>query len=114
MAVKDSNSAPNVVLQEARYRGIPLGGSYSAQIHGAHTPDGQKHIHVYDRTNQIFAMNIDGTAHDQSHQTQIPNQVAKAMQNLFPEFTIPANRFIESTPPSSFNTLAGRFLAEEK
>ena len=114
MADKDSNSAPNVVLQEARRRGIPLGCRYSAQIHGAHTPDGRKHIHVYDKTNQIFAMNIDGTARDQSHQTQIPNQVAKAMQNLFPEFTIPPNRFVESMPQSSLNTITGRVLVEEK
>lgn len=91
-------SKQDVALQEARHRGIPLGGQYSANLHSAHTTPGMKHIHVYAGNGQVFAMNIDGSAHDQSHSTRIPNKVAKALSQRFPDFTLPPSNVIESAP----------------
>lgn len=83
------------VFDEAQHKGHPLGGKYSAQLHPPHGGQGQQHIHVYARNNQLFALNIDGTAHDKSHGVQIPNKVAAAIRQHFPSFTIPANNLIE-------------------
>ncbi|WNL30176.1 MULTISPECIES: hypothetical protein [Aliarcobacter] len=83
-------------LNESKLHGFPLGGQYSAQLHNAHSEVGQKHLHVYAKNNQIFSMNIDGTAHDKSHRTRIPNKVANAINKYFPDFTLPPDNFIES------------------
>ena len=83
-------------LDEAKHKGISLGGKYSAQLHGAHTTPGQEHIHIYARENKIFALNKDGTAHNNSHGVRIPNKVASGIEKEFPDFTIPPNKFIES------------------
>ncbi len=84
-------------LDEARHRGEPLYGPYSVQDHGAHAPPGEDHIHVYCKNNQLFALNKGtGTAHDQSHGTKIPNKLAKALQQKFPDLTLPPNNFIET------------------
>jgi hypothetical protein len=85
-------------LQEANHPGIPLGGQYSATLHSAHTTPGKKHIHVYAGSSQIFAMNIDGSAHDRSHGIQIPNRVAKAISQRFPDFKLPPQNLIENAP----------------
>jgi len=85
-------------LTEAQHRGFPLGGKYSAQLHKAHIPQGQDHLHIYSKKNQLFALNIDGTAHDSSHGTQIPNKVADALRQHYPEFVLPPDNFIESGP----------------
>lgn len=86
------------ILTEAKHKGSPLGGQYSAQLHSAHSSTGQQHLHVYAKNNQLFSLNKDGTAHDQSHKTQIPNKVAKAITNKFPDFSLPKDNFIESAP----------------
>lgn len=87
-----------LMLTEAQRKGLPIGGQYSAQLHKAHTPGGKQHLHVYAKNNQLFALNMDGSAHDASHGTKIPNKVAKGIQNKFPEFTLPPNNVIESAP----------------
>ena len=86
-------------LTEGKNKGVPLGGVYSAQLHKAHPPIGQEHIHVYAKNNQLFALNKDGSAHDASHKTRIPNKVAKAIQDRFPAFVLPPDNFIESASP---------------
>jgi hypothetical protein len=91
-------SKRDINLQEARHSRVPLGGQYSATLHGAHTTPGMKHIHVYAGINQLFAMNIDGSAHDRSHGTRIPNKVAKALSQRFPDFKLPPSNIIESAP----------------
>lgn len=90
--------AKSGVLEEAKQRGLPLGGKYSAQLHKAHSSAGKEHLHVYEKNNQLFAMNDDGTAHDDSHKTPIPNRVADAITQKFPHFTLPKDNFIESAP----------------
>ena len=93
--VRDGQNIASFVLDEAQHRGTPLGGQYSAQLHHAHTPQGQQHLHVYAKNNQLFALNIDGKAHDRSHGVQIPNNVADAIRSRFPNFVIPQNNYIE-------------------
>lgn len=88
----------NKRLDEAKHKGIPLGGQYSAKTHQAHSSGGYKHIHVYARNKQIFALNKPGTGHDQSHGVKIPNKVAKAIRKQFPDFDLPPGNFIESAP----------------
>ncbi len=71
-------------LDEATHKGKPLGGKYSAQLHPPHGGQGEKHLHVYAKKNQIFALNVSGTAHDKSHGVTIPNKVAAAIRQHFP------------------------------
>jgi len=82
-------------LLEAKHKGIPLKGPYSAQPHPAHSPAGQKHIHVFKKNNELFALNVDGTAHDQSHGIRIPNKVADRIAKDFPDFKLPPGNIIE-------------------
>lgn len=88
-----SNGGP---LLEGKSKSVSLGGQYSAQIHKAHSPVGQEHIHVYAKNNQLFAMNVDGSAHDRSHGTKIPNKVAQAIGQKFPKIKLPSNNLIEN------------------
>lgn len=90
----------SMTLNEAKNRGLPVGGQYSIQFHGSHSPVGMNHLHAYERNNQLFALNIDGTAHDRSHGVRIPNKLAKAITHYFPNFKIPQDNMIESAPIS--------------
>lgn len=86
------------VFEEANRRGT-LGGGFSYELHkAAHSSVGQEHMHVYYKNNQIFALNIDGTAHDRSHGIRIPNKVVKGIKQKLSGFKLPANNFIESAP----------------
>ena len=86
------------LLVEGKSKTFELGGQYSAMLHQAHSNPGQIHIHVYAKNRKLFAMNQDGSAHDRSHQTRIPNEVATAISKKFPSFTLPPDNFIESAP----------------
>lgn len=92
---RDDTSA--ILINEAIQKGISFGGKYSGLHHKVPAP-GKEHIHVYARGNEIFALNKDGTAHDQSHGIKIPNKVANAIRTHLPNFTLPPNNFIESAP----------------
>lgn len=85
-------------LFEARHKGEPLGGQYSAVLHKAHIAGGQDHLHIYAKQNRLFALNKDGTAHDRSHGAHIPNRVADAIRTKYPDFVLPPNHFIEAAP----------------
>lgn len=97
-------------LFEGKSKSFDLGGQYSVRLDKAHSVPGQDHIHVYAKKNQIFAMNQDGSAHDQSHGTQIPNKVARAISQKFPGFTLPPNNFIESAPDEIISTFSKKLL----
>lgn len=97
--IAEIGSPEEKLLREAKLKGEPLIGTYSTQYHSAHIKDGQDHLHVYCKQHQLFAMNRDGSAHDRSHQTQIPNKVADAIRTKFPDFKLPPGNFIESAPP---------------
>jgi hypothetical protein len=100
----------DATLQEGRHRGLPIGGQYTANLHSAHTSPGMKHIHVYAGNNQIFAMNSDGTAHDQSHGAKIPSKVAKAISQRFPDFKLPPNNVVEGAPSSIMDLFRSELL----
>ena len=85
-----------IALDEAEHRGTPLGGPYSGSYHRAHTDPGEDHLHVYLKNNQLFAINVSGTAHDRSHGVRIPNRVAKGIRKAFPQIVLPPNNLIES------------------
>jgi hypothetical protein len=93
-----NNESENISILEAKHKGQPIGGKYSAIEHSPHTPLGQKHLHFYARGNSLAAINLDGTAHDRSHGYEMPNRVIKGVEKYFPHFTIPTNGIIESTP----------------
>jgi hypothetical protein len=66
------DDAMTVMLQEAKHRGRPLYGPYSVQKDQPHSSVGQYHVHVYRKGNELFGLNFDGSAHDQSHGVTIP------------------------------------------
>ncbi|MHB1702826.1 MAG: hypothetical protein ACYCS0_01215 [bacterium] len=93
------NSSEKMLLESNNYYNF---GKYSARLDNPHFSDGQKHIHLYARGNQLFALNKDGTAHDGklSHQKSIPNVVADFIRNEFPYIKIPVNNLIENASRS--------------
>lgn len=85
-------------LDEARQiNPIIPGTRYTYRIDipfGEQRPGNQKHIHVLAKNgDELFAMNVDGTAHDGYHKVQIPQDVRTF---LFDKgFTLPPNNIIE-------------------
>lgn len=60
-------------------------------------PGNQQHIHIYAPDNkQLFAINIDGSAHDGCHGAKIPEEIAKFL--ISKGFNVPENRIIEWYP----------------
>lgn len=88
-------------LLEAKFKGKPIGGTYSVQKHTAHVPNTLKHYHVYNKGNEIFAININGTAHDKSHGVRIPNKVADFLRSV--NVNVPQNQIIEWLDPLKFS-----------
>ena len=82
--------------KKAAGAGKKLRGDFSYRVDTATTGTNAKHIHVFKKKNEIFAINFDGTAHDDWHQTPIPKKVAKKLESLFDDITIPDNNFIKS------------------
>lgn len=60
---------------------------------GIPRPGNLRHVHIFNNGKQIFAMNIDGTAHDGFHRVRIPQEIADVLRKK--GFTIPANNLIE-------------------
>ncbi len=83
-------------LYEAGQNGQPIIGPYSLILHRPYIPAGMTHLHIYNRQNQIIAINKDGTAHDRSHGVEIPHRVADALRRRFPDWNIPDNNIIGS------------------
>lgn len=71
-------------------------GPYSCRIDPQRIPSGQKHLHVFYNKNQLFALNWDGSAHDNSHQNRIPNKLQKELKRAFPDLSLPDGGFIEA------------------
>jgi|APSaa5957512535_1039671.scaffolds.fasta_scaffold29590_1 hypothetical protein len=88
-------ASTNMNITEARHRGIPIGGPYAAKYHKAHAPTGKDHLQFYKKQNKLFAMNVDGTGHDGSSGIELPNRIAKGINKVFPDVTLPPNNIIE-------------------
>ena len=63
--------------------------------YGQYNPD-KDHLHVYQKGNELFAINKDGTAHDNSHKVRIPNKIADLIRANYPDFNLPTDNIIES------------------
>ncbi|MGK0184298.1 MAG: hypothetical protein ACI9R3_000064 [Verrucomicrobiales bacterium] len=72
---------------------LPIGDSYDgiyyARKHSPHTPEGQHHLHLYSKGNQIAELNIDGSTHDDWHGKRLPSKVQKGIKTHFPGFKVP-------------------------
>lgn len=79
-------------LLENKYGSI---GQYNYRIDNAMPPTTQKHIHVLKKGNELFALNIDGSAHDGYHGVEIPKKVREKLPEIFPGCTIPQDGIIE-------------------
>jgi hypothetical protein len=107
---------PDELLLEAQYRGLPIGGRYSARKDSAHSPSGQVHLHLFAKNNQLAAINIDGTSHDGSNGFPLPTRAADGIRKHFPQFRIPPNNVIEDAPTDIQSLVTdplNRLLVEE-
>ncbi len=102
------------ILNEAKHKGIPVGGKYSIQFHKSHADFGWDHLHAYEKNNQLFALNINGTAHDRNHGVVIPNKLVKGIRKYFPDFVIPKNNVIEWSPLEIELNIKFMMLLEDK
>lgn len=72
------------------------GSKYSYRIDrpfGEQKPGNMKHIHILVKGKDMFAMNVDGTAHDGSHNVLIPKDVSDFMKKK--GFQVPPSGIIE-------------------
>ena len=72
------------------------GTKYSYRIDrpfGEQKPGNLKHIHIFVNGNELFAMNVDGTAHDGCHKVKIPQVVNDFMVKK--GFKVPTDGIIE-------------------
>ena len=53
---------------------MPLDGTYSVMKHKPHNPTGEYHLHFYDRGNENFSINKNGSPHDGYHGATIPQK----------------------------------------
>ena len=93
------------LFKESKDKGENIGGTYSVIKHKPHTSKGQSHLHIYAKKNELFSINKDGTAHDNSHKTTIPNEVFDGLKKYFPNFELPKNRYIEHVEKDNLITL---------
>lgn len=56
---------------------------------GEQRPGNQKHMHIYIKEKEIFAINADGTSHDGYHGVQIPTKIIPFLKSK--GITIPKN-----------------------
>ena len=100
----DFSEMPLINLLEQKRSLIPVPGTkYMARIdppRGIPSPGNLKHVHLYNRGQELFAMNVDGSAHDGYHKYVIPNN-PKLMDFLRQKgFIIPKDNLIEMSFPS--------------
>lgn len=98
-----ANSVLKKNLLESKYGNV---GQYSYRIDPAHNnANGQKHLHGYLKGNEIFAINLDGSAHDGYHQTQIPQKFVDALPKIFKGVNVPKNGLIECVQKPKYDSL---------
>ena len=71
--------------------------------YGEKRPGNQKHMHIYIKQNELFALNVDGTSHDGYHNVKIPDTLIPFLKKK--GFTIPPNNIIEIINPKEQTTL---------
>lgn len=98
------------LLLEAKTKGTPLVGTYSANKYKPHKPTGEYHLHVYDGSNEIFSINQSGIRHDGNHGVRIPSKVFQALMTKYPKWRFPKNQIIESLDYTTGFDFRGQFL----
>ena len=84
------------IVEAKSTSGVISGSKYSYRIDrpfGEQKPGNLKHIHIFVKGKDLFAMNVDGTAHDGCHKVKIPEDVMDFMANK--GFKVPADGIIE-------------------
>ena len=74
---------------------IDLGQGKHVYMHKANIPNSQDHLHFYMNRTKLFALNRDGTAHDQSHGKVMANWTVDAIKAYYPTFQFPKSKLIE-------------------
>lgn len=69
------------------------------KVFGEQRPGNMRHVHIFYDGDELFAINVDGTAHDGYHQVHIPNDVIPFLQKK--GVTIPKDNIIECITLSS-------------
>ncbi len=83
-------------ILEALFQKIPGVKKYGYRIDipfGEQRPGNQKHMHIYVKNNQIFAINADGSAHDGYHNVKIPDEIVPFIKSK--GIVVPPNNIIE-------------------
>lgn len=94
------------VMLECLCEPIPGIKRYGYRIdipYGEQRPGHQKHMHIYVKGKELFAINVDGTAHDGYHNVQIPNKIIPFLKDK--GITIPQNNIIECLTTERQHTL---------
>lgn len=84
------------IVEAKSTSGVISGSKYSYRIDrpfGEQKPGNLKHIHILVKGKDLFAMNVDGTAHDGCHKVKIPEDVIDFMTNK--GFKVPSDGIIE-------------------
>lgn len=79
-----------------QYNPVPGVKHYSYRIDkqlGDGGPGRQRHIHIYYKNNELFALNADSTAHDGYHKVKIPDVLSSFLNGK--GFPVPPNNIIE-------------------
>lgn len=110
--VNQSLNKEGLILLESKDVFSPVPGvkHYSYRIdkqQGDGGPGRQRHIHLYYNGEELFAMNVDATAHDGYHQVEIPRELNPFLCSK--GFPIPANNIIEIR---QYNSM-GQLLCED-
>lgn len=92
-----SEKISDQLLEFARQRGIQsLIGNYKYRFDPQRTDFEKKHVHVFFKNTELFAINFDGTPHHRSSAgVEIPKPVFKALNAIYPDWKFPQNRIIE-------------------
>lgn len=106
--VNQSFKKEGLILLESKNAFSPVPGvkHYSYRIdkqQGDGGPGRQRHIHLFYNGKELFAMNIDATAHDGYHQVEIPKELNPFLVSK--GFPIPSNNIIELRQYNSMGQL---------
>lgn len=74
---------------------VDLGAGMKINIHPAHGGQGKPHFHCLQRGNKLYAMNFDGTNHDNSKGVRLHNRVIDYIKDKMPQVTLPKDGVIE-------------------
>jgi hypothetical protein len=106
VAIWTENGSDDVPrLAEAKYRGTPIGGPYSARLDRSAAPGGEADLHVFMEGTQLFAMYSDGARKHGKPGYRIPNRFAKGIHQHFPNFQLPDDGILETLEDSRFSIL---------